>query len=58
MFFLLHICTFSCSYIDKPDENPVELIDGARWRAFWWYKKGSGWPSGLYDVLHGMFDLY
>lgn len=33
------------------DKYEVITVDGARWRAFWWYEKGSGWPSGKNDVL-------
>ena len=33
--------------------DPVEMIDGARWQAFWWYTAGSGWPADQTDVLGG-----
>ena len=29
------------------------MIDGARWRAFWWFKKDSVWPKCKDDVLQG-----
>lgn len=37
----------------KPRKNQYSVItsDGARWRAFWWYKKGSDWPGAKNDVL-------
>lgn len=40
---------------DQRDQNPVITVDGARWRAFWWYKKSSGWPRCPDDVLGGEY---
>lgn len=29
----------------------TKYVDGVKWTPFWWYKEGSGWPSGETDVL-------
>ena len=41
---------------DRSSEYPVILADSARWRAFWWYQKSSGWPTCPHDVLQGMIQ--
>lgn len=39
----------------KSAQYPVIIEDGTRWRAFWWYKKSSGWPRCSDDVLEGEY---
>ena len=44
---------FQNMFSEAVNDYPVLMIDGARWRAFWWFKKNSEWPKCKDDVLEG-----
>ena len=56
-----HTCILLLQHIIAEYEEtdyPMELVDVAFWRPFWWYDSTGGWPTNATDTLGGnVLDL-